>query len=359
MLSFALAIIRLITLQVIEASASSNLMEKRVSYLTAGLCFSPDHEFRMMLVNRLQRDLQSSNVLEVGMALQASTKILTIDMIPAVLPIVTNLMKHDQEFVRKKAIMLLHRFYVLQNDSVSHMGAQFRRSLCDKDPAVMGASLHLFYELSKVDTAGYKDLVSSFVSILKQITEHRLPREFDYHRTPAPWIQLKLLRILAVLGRADQAASEQMYEVLLDVMRRADTGINVGYAIIYESVRTVTTIYPNNTLLDAAAAAIGRFITSDNHNLKYLGVMGLAAIVKDHPKYAAEHQLAVIDCLEDPDDTLKRKTLDLLYRMTNPFNVSVIVDRLMVSTSMIPPLFVIALLNSLCFRVCRPSSRMP
>ena len=51
---------------------------------------------------------------------------------------------------------------------------------------------------------------------------------------------LRLLRLLALLGRADQAASEGMYEVLVDVMRRADTGINVGYAIVYEGVRTIT-----------------------------------------------------------------------------------------------------------------------
>jgi AP-4 complex subunit epsilon-1 len=173
-----------------------------------------------------------------------------------------------------------------------------------------------------------KDLVPSFVSILKQITEHKLPRDFDYHRMPAPWLQMKLLQLLAVLGASDQSASEQMYEVLHSVMKRADTGINAGYAIVYECVRTVTTIYPNPVLLDAAAAAISRFIRSDNHNLKYLGVTGLANIVKDHPKYAVEHQLAVIDCLEDPDDTLKRKTLDLLYRMTNSVNVEVVAEKM-------------------------------
>jgi AP-4 complex subunit epsilon-1 len=81
------------------------------------------------------------------------------------------------------------------------------------------------------------------------------------------------------------------------------------FILVYECVRTVTTIYPNKILLDAAATAISRFIRSESHNLKYIGIKGLASIVKDHPQYAADHQLAVIDCLEDPDETLKRKTV--------------------------------------------------
>ena len=73
----------------------------------------------------------------------------------------------------------------------------------------------------------------------------------------------------------------------------------------------------------AAAEMISTFLKSSSHNLKYVGIDGLARIVRINPKYAAEHQLAVIDCLEDPDDMLKKKTLELLYKMTKPNNVEV------------------------------------
>ena len=68
---------------------------------------------------------------------------------------------------------------------------------------------------------------------------------------------------------------------------------------------------------------VSGFLKSSSHNLRYIGIDSLARIVHINAKYAAEHQLAVIDCLEDPDDTLKKKTLELLYKMTKPSNVEV------------------------------------
>ena len=206
----------------------------------------------------------------------------------------------------------------------------FRKCLCDKDPAVMGASLNSLSQVLK-DSSNiviFKDLIPSVVGILRQILDHRLPRDFDYHRIPAPWLQIRILEILALLGEGDKRASDQMYDVISDVMRRADeVGANIGYALVYQCLKTITQIYPNHALIENAAQLVSRLLTAVNNNLKYTGITGLISIVKINPSYSLRHQLVVVDCLEDTDETLKRKTLSLLYKMTNTTNVKIIIEK--------------------------------
>ena len=343
-------------IKALEMTASASLYHKRTGYLVCSACLSPQHEFRFMLVNQMQRDLQSSHVLEICGGLLATSSLITPDMVPAVSGEVSKLLGHASETVRKKAIMAMHRFHQLAPETVpvEDMVEKLRKVLCDRDPAVMGASLNVIEAMAQIQAHTFKDLIPSLVSILKQIEEHRLPTDYDYHRVPAPWMQIKLVRLLGVLGRNDAAASSGMYEILNETMKKADIGINAGYAIVYECIRTIVQIYPNATLLDAAGEAISRFIQSRSHNLKYLGVTGLALIVETHPQYAAAHQIAVMDCLEDTDETLQRKTLDLLYRMTNPVNVEFITEKMLEFLRGTTDVF---LKNVLTTRICSVSER--
>lgn len=317
----------------INLAQSKSVIAKRVGYLTCTLSLSQESSLLLLLIATLQRDLQSPNSLEIGAALTTICKLYNPGMMQAVLDHIVRLANHTSEIVRKKAIMALHKCIKLTPSLATDYSDVFRRALCDKDPSVMGASLNFFYDMLLTENMRpyYKDLVPSFVVILKQIIDHRLPRDYDYHRLPAPWLQIRMLEILGLLGMDDKKASEQMYEILADVMRRADdTGINAGYAIVYQCLKTITQIYPNPVLIENAAHCISRFISSDNHNLKYTGITGLISIVKINPTYATQHQMVVVDCLEDTDETLKRKTLSLLFKMTNSNNVQVITDKLMV-----------------------------
>lgn len=73
-------------------------------------------------------------------------------------------------------------------------------------------------------------------------------------------MQIKLLKILALLGGGDKQASEQMYTVVGDIMRKCDSTSNIGNAVLYECISCVSSILPNPKLLEAAADAISKFL---------------------------------------------------------------------------------------------------
>ena len=74
---------------------------------------------------------------------------------------------------------------------IKDYGAMCRKVLCDHDPSVMGAALCALYEGIKRDPTPYKNLVKSLLHVLAQIVDRRLPKSYDNHRAPAPFLQIK------------------------------------------------------------------------------------------------------------------------------------------------------------------------
>uniref|UniRef100_A0A8C7BVK1 AP-4 complex subunit epsilon-1 n=1 Tax=Neovison vison TaxID=452646 RepID=A0A8C7BVK1_NEOVI len=313
----------------IKLAQQGNLLEKRVGYLAVSLFLHENHELLLLLVNTVVKDLQSTNLVEVCMALTIVSQIFPREMIPAVLPLIEDKLQHSKEIIRRKAVLALYKFYLIAPNQVQHIHIKFRKALCDRDVGVMAASLHIYFRMIKENSSGYKDLTGSFVTILKQVVGGKLPVDFNYHSVPAPWLQIQLLRILGLLGKDDQRTSELMYDVLDESLRRAELNHNVTYAILFECVHTVYSIYPKSELLEKAAKCIGKFVLSPKINLKYLGLKALTYVIQQDPTLALQHQMTIIECLDHPDPIIKRETLELLYRITNAQNVIVIVQKML------------------------------
>ncbi|XP_066523362.1 AP-4 complex subunit epsilon-1 isoform X2 [Hoplias malabaricus] len=313
----------------IKLAQQGTVLEKRVGYLAVSLFLNETHELLLLLVNTVLKDLHSTNLIEVCMALTVVSQIFPKEMIPAVLPMVEEKLSHPKEIIRRKAVLALYKFYLIAPNQVQHIHGKFRKALCDKDPGVMTSALHIYLQMIKESPDTYKDLTGSFVTILRQVVGGKLPLDFNYHSVPAPWLQIQLLRILSLLGREDQSMSELMYDILDESLRRAEMNHNITYAILYECVKAIYTIHPKAELLEKAARCIGNFVLSPKINLKYLGLKALTYVVQHDAKLALQHQMTIIECLDHSDLIIRRETLELLFRITNAQNVTVIVEKML------------------------------
>lgn len=94
----------------VNLTQSKNLLVKRIGYLACALFIDPDSEVVVLMIATIQKDLQSKNYLEVLAALTVLTKFNNSMMIQAVSDVVVQLLQHQHEMIRKKAVMVLINF---------------------------------------------------------------------------------------------------------------------------------------------------------------------------------------------------------------------------------------------------------
>ena len=64
-------------------------------------------------------------------------------------------------------------------------------------------------------------------------------------------------------------------------------------------------------------------IEDSDQNLKYLGLLAMSKILKTHPKSVQAHKDLILLCLDDKDESIRLRALNLLYGMVTAFIESV------------------------------------
>jgi AP-3 complex subunit delta-1 len=107
---------------IIEVMASSKFAEKRIGYLAATQSFTDDTDVLMLTTNMIRKDLQSSNMYDVGEALSGLACFSTSDLARDLVNDVVNLLSSSRTYVRKKASLFSSIIII------SYMGSYFRPS---------------------------------------------------------------------------------------------------------------------------------------------------------------------------------------------------------------------------------------
>jgi len=100
-------------------------------------------------------------------------------------------------------------------------------------------------------------------------------------------------------------------------------------AIIYETIQTcIIGLTANQTVMGVCLQKLTVLLESPNQNLKYLGLVALSEIMKTMPRGAHVHRDLVLTCIEDEDETIRKRALTILMQMVDKNNLSFIVDKL-------------------------------
>ena len=75
--------------------------------------------------------------------------------------------------------------------------------------------------------------------MLKNLIMSGFSPEHDVSGVADPFLQVRILRLLRILGANDGQSSELMNDILAQVATNTETSKNVGNAILYETVLTI------------------------------------------------------------------------------------------------------------------------
>ncbi|KAI1126810.1 adaptin N terminal region-domain-containing protein [Nemania abortiva] len=325
-------------IECITLLASPRFADKRLGHLATSLLLDEKQSVLTLVTNSLKSDLGHSNQYVVGLALCTLGNIASIDMSRDLFPEIENLISTANPYIRRKAALCAMRICGKVPELQEHFVEKAAQLLSDRNHGVLLCGLTLITSMCEAEEdegtdegiiEKFKQFVPLLVRTLKGLATSGYAPEHDVMGITDPFLQVKILRLLRVLVRGDAEGTEQINDILAQVATNTDSSKNVGNSILYEAVRTILDIEADSGLRVLGVNILGKFLSNRDNNIRYVALNTLIKVVAIEPNAVQRHRNTILECLRDPDISIRRRALELSFTLINESNVRVLIRELL------------------------------
>ncbi|KZV42618.1 AP-2 complex subunit alpha-1 [Dorcoceras hygrometricum] len=316
--------------------------EKQVGYIVTSCLLNENHDFLRLAINTVRNDIIGRNETFQCLALTLVGNIGGREFAESLAPDVQKLLISSsvRPLVRKKAALCLLRLYRKNPDVVNVDGWADRMAqlLDERDLGVLTSSMSLLVALVANNHEAYWSCLPKCVRILERLIRNQdVPQEYTYYGIPSPWIQVRTMRALQYFPTIeDPNTRRSLFEVLQRILMGTDVVKNVNknnasHAVLFEALALVMHLDAEKEMMSQCIALLGKFIAVREPNIRYLGLENMTRMlmVTEVQEIIKRHQAQIITSLKDPDISIRRRALDLLYGMCDVSNAKDIVEELL------------------------------
>ncbi|MFS8007616.1 putative clathrin/coatomer adaptor, adaptin-like, armadillo-like helical [Helianthus anomalus] len=132
----------------------------------------------------------------------------------------------------------------------------------------------------------------------KGCCEQSYAPEYDISGIADPFLHIRLLRLLRVLGHEDADASDSMNDILAQVATKTESNKNARNAILYECVETIMSIEDVSGICVLAINILGRFLSKRDNNIRYVALNMLMKAVSIDDQAVQRHRATILECVK-------------------------------------------------------------
>ncbi|KAI0700112.1 gamma-adaptin [Cerioporus squamosus] len=338
-------------MECLKLVASPRFSDKRLGYLGIMLLLDESQEVLTLVTNSLKNDMNHANMYAVGLALCTFADIASEEMSRDLANEIEKLLGSSNTYIRKKAALCALRVVRKVPELADHFVSKAKNLLADRNHGVLLTAITLVTEMCQIDhncLEEFRNAVPLLVRHLKALVTTGYSPEHDVSGITDPFLQVKILRLMQLLGKGDVKASETMNDILAQVATNTDSSKNVGNSILYETVMTVLEIEADSGLRVMAINILGKFLSNRDNNIRYVALNTLNKVVAIDTNAVQRHRNIILDCLRDGDISIRRRALELSYALINEQNVRILIRELLAFLEVADDEFKLGMTTQIC-----------